>query len=281
MKNNILRITPFAGSLSLFALYALLVLLAMLGYMKVESSVTIAVATTTAAIGWIISSRIKARSDIEASASKEIITALEAYSGSLRTFYYGMITHYEAEVSSSSPLPNHFWENAAVKYYSHLFDDYLKVRESEIKFREAIEANEMALIDIEDLYDYIKFKHDDLINLFDKQGKIYANRVKSVNSYHEFKSIVEIFVTLNDKAHNTDFSIIMAEQLMLCLDLKKIILNKFQSKIFGRRVATRKPLNGTKTLKELATKKVVKKMREERQAEFTDYLSLSIKSSDR
>lgn len=265
----------------MITLYELLALLTLLSHIKAESSITIAVAATTAIIGWHISVRIKARVDIESNASKDTIVALEKYSEALRRLYYGMVKHYAVVAMAPNPLPSRFWENAAREYYSRLYDDHLAIAETQMELRETIEANEMALIELEDLYDYIKFKHDDLIDLFDNQGKIYASNIQSVKSLEDLNTAVGSFVKLSDKERNTDFAIALAEQLMLCLDLKKALQNKFQSNIFGRTLKKRKPLNGTKTLEELATKKVLKKMRSEREAEFMEYVNATSSPSDR
>lgn len=263
------------------ALYEVLALLTLLGYIKVESSVTIAVAATTAIVGWHISVRIKARVDVESNASKDTIIALEKYSESLRRLYYGMVRYYAAVAMAPNPLPSHFWENAAREYYSRLYDDQLAIGEAQMSLRETIEANEMALIELEDLYDYIKFKHDDLISLFDKQGQIYAANIQDIDSLEGLNIAVEAFVKLSDKEKNTEFAIALAEQLVLCLDFKKVLLNKFQSKMFGRTLKKREPLNGTKTLEELATKKVMKKMRSERNAEFMEYVNATSSSDNK
>jgi hypothetical protein len=61
---------------------------------------------------------------------------------------------------------------------------------------------------------------------------------------------------------------LLVDQVVLCLDLKKELLNKYQSRLFGREVSPRKPLDGSKTLRELATWETVEAMVRRRDEEF-------------
>lgn len=273
MQNGKYRLTPLAGFLALLNLYALLLLLCVSGNVKVESGITIAIATTTAVMGWLISVRLKTKVDIEISASKEIIIALESYSSALRKFYYGMVDNYSLEALAPSPLPSRFWMNAANGYLTRLANDFIAIRETHIRFREVLEANEMALIELENYYEYIKFKHDDLIKLYFQKKEEFEIKLSNMNSLITFNNAVEVFVKLDDKPPNTEFVVAMAEQLVYCIDLKKIVLNRFQSKIFGgRTLNTRVPLDQSyKTLEQVATDDIIASLREQRDSEFVTY----------
>lgn len=256
-----MRITPRAIVLIVIAFGLLLVYLHTKNLIEVYQAVTIYVATLTAITGWFITVRVKAKLDIELKGAEEYISALGKYVAQLRDFYYG--TALYANVAPPRTPSSQYWQNTAFEYYRKLYDKHLQLVDANTRVAEAYEANSIALIKLVDFHDYLNFKHQEFIKLFDKAGQDYATDVSSITTKKDFIKYMNGFNSRTAKP--------LADQLMDCIDLKKEVLNTFQSRLFGYKLVQRKPLDSSLILSQRATPEVVEGMRKQRDEELLKY----------
>jgi hypothetical protein len=224
------------------------------------------VAILVAAGGWFVgvwylfvSINAKTKLDLELKASDEMMAATKAYSSSISDL--NVAVSYPPSASPPRPIPSHYWHDTALDHHIKLTELWVELLKTQTRFRESIEANEMALIELEDYYRYITLKHDELSKLFQDIGTGYINNLGTATSQATYDALIGKYAPMQQ---------VLVDQVVLCLDFKKELLNKFQSKLFGRTLNPRKPLDGSKVLKELATHEVVDAMVRQRDAEFID-----------
>lgn len=224
------------------------------------------IAILVAAVGWFVgvwylfvSINAKTKLDLELKASDEMMAATKAYSSSISDL--NVAVSYPPSMSPPRPTPSHYWHDAALEHHVKLTELWVEFLNSQTKFRESVEANEMALVELQDYYRYIIMKHDEVSKLFRDIGTDYVNNLGTATSQPTYDELILKYQPMQQA---------LVDQVVLCLDFKKELLNKFQSKLFGRTLNPRKPLDGSKTLKELATREVVDAMERQRDAEFVD-----------
>lgn len=223
--------------------------------MSIEASVTIAVASVIAVTGWFVSTRLKTKLDLELQAVREIQHSLTAYSKSLSDFH--VLVGYDPTIPFDVLESNKGWSKLAAETNEKVHTEIIKVMRKQSGLRDSIDANEIAVVELQHFYQYIMMKHDELIERFaDVSGKyiILQPETDSVESYIELTRLYKVIVPE------------IFDILGYTVDLNKILQNKFQSKLFGHTVNRRKPLDGSKTLDELATVATVRKMKTEREA---------------
>jgi hypothetical protein len=257
MQPSKFRMTTRAICLLVIAFVLSLVLLTQIGAMKPEASVTLSVATITAIVGWAMSTNMKARLDLELKASNEVMDALKGYSKAISNF--NVAVSYPSTKFPPRPIPAHYWHDVATEHYQKLNEELVDFLTAQVAFRESIEANELALVELENYYRYIIMKHDEVTEKFQKISTDYVNNLDKATSQAGYDELVVMCRPMQK---------LLVDQVVLCFDLKKELLNKFQSRLFGRKVGPRKPLDGSKTLKELATRETVEAMVRRRDEEF-------------
>ncbi len=257
MKQKRMRFTNRAIWLLIIAFGLTLVLITQVGGMKLESSVTLGVATIVAIVGWTVSVNVKARLDLELKASDEVMASLRQYSKATGNF--NIAATFPPMQFPPTPIPHGFWFNAANEFQDKLMKEYVEFITAQVAFREAIEENEMAVVELEDYYHYIQMKHDELSQNFLDINSLYTQSLERATSKKGYDEISQLYKPMQEQ---------FVDQIVLCLDLKKELLNKFQSRLFGRTILPRKPLDDSKTLRELATPETVRAMIEERDSKF-------------
>lgn len=261
MQYQKFRIRSLTVALSVVAMLLVLLLLGQLHVLPAQQAVAIAVAAVIAVAGWWAAARLRGTIDLEAKASNEFITAISEYSGELRELANGQYL-YLTTVAIPNPVPPSFFQDLANEYYSKLYNQHIKVVKTHTKLRESYEANEVALVKLDDHFSYIKFKHDELIEQFGDLTQKFVGTISGISNETDFVKAAKILDPLSQ-------SLIM--QLMMCLDLKKEVLNIFQAKFFGYTLKPRQPLLASeknKTLQGLATPETVAAMRKQRDDKF-------------
>lgn len=258
MQYSKFRIRSLTVLIGTIALMLALALLAIRHVIETEQAVAIGIATIIVITGWWAGARLRAIIDLESKASDEFIAALSNDSAELRDLMYG-VPLYKMSIAPPSPTLAGFVRNEAKGYYDKLYAQHVKVVRAHTRLRESYEANEMALVRLADYFDYIKFNHDELIKELGKAFETFANSIPGIRTTADF---IKSTNTLDQMSET--FTL----QLVLCLDMKKEVLNAFQAKLFGGKLVPRKPLNDSKVLAELATQEVIAKMRKERDAQL-------------
>jgi hypothetical protein len=186
------------------------------------------------------------KQNIQLKASEDVMSALKKYSSSIGKF--NLAISYPLIPSINTSLVPDYWNNLAFENYVSLNKKWITYSKTQVAFRESIEANEMALVVIDLYYKYIILKHDEISNKFHEISSDYVQSINTIKTKEDYLEQINKFMNLQKD---------LVDQVVLCLDLKKEILNEFQSEIFARKLTPRKPLDGSKVLRELATREAV------------------------
>lgn len=233
------------------------VLCIMMNVIKVEGSVIATV--VIALLGWPLAVDnifLQINNSLRRKIESEAIREIDGAATNISSTFASVVTFDNDFVVKPMNIPNDLWYKAANEKHTNIVQSTVEMRTAFGDLYRALEANEIAIIHLEQYYRYLTIIIGDFIEHVDKLGSDFLLATESNMPEEKYKKEVAKFQPLKEEW------VTIASYLM---DFRKMLQNELLGDIFKRQLAARKPLAGYgTTLDKVATKEEVKRLVDER-----------------
>lgn len=241
-----------------FIILFIFILLVLLKYIQIENSAIITL--IIALVGWPIAVDnifLQVNNSLKRKLETEAIKKIDNAMVKISSTFAATVTFTNDFVVQPVEVPDDLWFKAAKNKWSTIAEQTMKMRDAYSELYRELEANEIAIIHLEQYYRYLTIIIGDFIEHADRLNGQFALATTNFSlSEKKYKDEVAKFKPLQEEWANI---------AMYCMDFRKMIQNALLSDVFKRVLEPRKPLVGYgTTLDKVATKKEVQRLIDER-----------------